>query len=181
MAKLTKINKQQAIIERPTKAEKQQAKAERKQSKAKKKLGASNHSPVQARTEQTCLVQEESARKEISASGCPYFPAEVWAQILGGEELDLKDIKNARLTCRMLAKAGVQRQFHTVAFRRDRQDFQRVEKMLAYDQSQFAKDVRVIRLESGWLDANSMARNLNYGAIQSAKKIASDVDPVSVV
>lgn len=185
MAKHTKTDKQQAIAERPSKAEKQRAKSERKQSKAKKKLEASNASSIQARTEQTleteCLVPEAPANDETSASGCPCLPIEVWTQILGEEGLHTRDVKNARLTCKMLAMAGAKRQFHTIAFRRDRQDFQRVRKMLAYDESRFAQDVRAVRFESGWLDPNSMTRQLNHLAIESAKSIDPNVDPVLAV
>lgn len=191
MAKQTQIDKQQATIEkRPTKTEKQQAKAEKKQAKAKKKHQVRIHSSVQKNTTHAtgqtpkteCSVTKEPAHNGMPTSNCPPLPAEVWSQILSSEDLDLTDIKNARLTCNLLAGAGIQRQFHTLAFRRDREDFQRLEKMLQFDKLPFVKDIRAVRFESGWLDPNSMARTLNHDLVDRYIANGSkDNDPVLTV
>ncbi|KAE8443303.1 hypothetical protein EG329_002019 [Mollisiaceae sp. DMI_Dod_QoI] len=124
-------------------------------------------------SEMMAAMTPKNKRPESVSPNFQGFSPEIWSQILSDESLDLKDLKNARLACKMLAQIALEYLFKTFVFRRDRFDYQRLHNMMSYGRDQFAHDIRALRFEVGLMDPNHMARALavtyrkSYGKVDS--------------
>ncbi|KAF8858203.1 hypothetical protein BDZ45DRAFT_786019 [Acephala macrosclerotiorum] len=88
------------------------------------------------------------------------FPPELWRLILLRNELALEDLKNVRLTCKVLAEIVLEELFKTLVFRRGRGDYLRFLTMLSEGKEQFVHDIRALRFDDGLIDPNNMGTNL---------------------
>ncbi|KAF8858204.1 hypothetical protein BDZ45DRAFT_690308 [Acephala macrosclerotiorum] len=116
-------------------------------SKKRQKLSNPNNVPI-------------GKRSRPKTPKCRPLPPEIWTKILMLDPLTTQDLKKGRLVCKMLAQIIPERLFRTFVFRRDRDDFGRMHKMMEHGQEQFAHDIRELRFETRQIDPHRMTLDI---------------------